>query len=84
MSISTAALMRPESMLRHWKYGSTTPMAHREELDDYLRATLEPEDVYPMDYWKANKSKYPILASMAWDILSIPAMSSEVERVFSV
>ena len=58
-------------------------MAHREELDDYLRATLEPEDVYPMDYWKANKSKYPILASMAWDILSIPAMSSEVERVFS-
>ena len=84
MSISTAALMRPESMLRHWKYGSTTPMAHREELDDYLRATLEPEDVYPMDYWKANKSKYPILASIAWNILSIPAMSSEVERVFSV
>ena len=64
MSISTAALMHPESMLRHWKYGSTARMSHRDELDDYLCATLELEDVYPMDYWKANKSKYPILALM--------------------
>jgi len=83
MSISTTALMHPESMLRHWKYGSIIPTPHRDELDYYLRAALEPEDVYPIDYWKANKLKYPILASMAWDILSIPAMTSEVERVFS-
>ena len=30
-----------------------------------------------------HQTDYPILARMAFDIFSIPAMSSEVERVFS-
>ena len=58
-------------------------MPYREELDEYLHAPLEAEDVSPIDYWKVNRSKYPTLAMMAWNILSIPAMSSDVERVFS-
>ena len=82
VSISSA-LMHSESTFRNWKYGPIAPVPHPEELDKYSRALLEAEDVAPIDYWKANKAKYPILASMAWDILSIPAMSSEVERVFS-
>lgn len=80
---TSAALMHPESTLRKWKYGPVAPVTHGEELDDYLHRPLEAQDVAPIDYWKANKAKYPILALMAWDILSIPAMSSEVERVFS-
>src|SRR5213078_2510358 len=66
-SISTTALMHSESMLRHGKYGSTSPTPHRDELDYYLHAALEPEDVYPMDYWKANKLKYLNLASIVWN-----------------
>src|SRR4030095_16349376 len=37
----------------------------------------------PRTYWIVNESRFPILTTMARDILSIPAMSSEVERVFS-
>jgi hypothetical protein len=36
-----------------------------------------------MEYWKARESEWPHLAKMAYDFLSIPAMSSECERVFS-
>jgi hypothetical protein len=54
-----------------------------EELDNYLRSESEGEFVAPIEYWRMNEYKYPVLASMAWDILSVPAMSAEVERVFS-
>jgi hypothetical protein len=36
-----------------------------------------------IDYWKARESEWPHLSAMAFDFLSIPAMSSECERVFS-
>ena len=33
--------------------------------------------------WWGNQTDYPELRQMAYDFLSIPAMSSETERVFS-
>jgi hAT family C-terminal dimerisation region len=38
-----------------------------------------------LDWWleEAQRTKYPRLSQMAIDILSIPAMSAEPERVFS-
>jgi hypothetical protein len=36
-----------------------------------------------MDYWKAREREWPQLTAMAFDFLSIPAMSAECERVFS-
>ena len=33
--------------------------------------------------WWGNQTDYPELRRMAFDFLSIPAMSSETERVFS-
>ena len=36
-----------------------------------------------IEYWKARESKWPHLAKMAYDFLSIPAISSEYKRVFS-
>ncbi|PMD63040.1 uncharacterized protein K444DRAFT_718325 [Hyaloscypha bicolor E] len=36
-----------------------------------------------MEYWKVRESEWPYLAKMAYDFLSIPAISSECERVFS-
>ena len=36
-----------------------------------------------MEYWKARESKWPHLARIAYDFLSILAMCSERERVFS-
>jgi hAT family C-terminal dimerisation region len=36
-----------------------------------------------MEYWRLREAQWPQLAAMAFDFLSIPAMSSECERVFS-
>lgn len=42
-------------------------------------------DVEPLAWWmeKTQQTSYPNLSKMALDILSIPAMSAEPERVFS-
>jgi hypothetical protein len=37
----------------------------------------------PIKYWVALRHKYPTLSRFAIDILSIPAASSECERMFS-
>jgi hypothetical protein len=44
---------------------------------------LEDEDVSPQQWWVTNQYKFHVLSAMARDFLSIPAMSAEVERVFS-
>jgi hypothetical protein len=36
-----------------------------------------------MEYWKSREAQWPCLAQMAYDFLSILAMSSKCERVFS-
>lgn len=58
----------------------TTP---QDEFDAYLNGspTALPEDANLFKWWANSGS--PQLTQMAFDILSIPAMSSETERVFS-
>jgi hAT family C-terminal dimerisation region len=36
-----------------------------------------------LDYWRRNSTRWPHLSKLAFDSLSIPAMSSECERCFS-
>jgi hypothetical protein len=36
-----------------------------------------------LTWWKDNSWKYPLLAKLAMNLLSAPAMSTEIERVFS-
>ena len=36
-----------------------------------------------LQWWRDHERDYPVLSKMAFDILSIPGMSAEVERVFS-
>jgi hypothetical protein len=38
----------------------------------------------PISYWVENRRRWPRLARMALDIFSIPAMSSDPERIFSL
>ena len=55
--------------------------------DEYHRyCQLDPEDIEwssPLAWWQIHEKAFPRLAQMARDILSIPAMSAEVERLFS-
>ena len=37
----------------------------------------------PFSFWIENQEKYPAIASVAFDILTIPGSSAAVERVFS-
>lgn len=41
------------------------------------------DDADPFDYWIAHQATYPLLSSVAVDILVIPGSSAPVERVFS-
>ena len=34
-------------------------------------------------WWRKHEAEYSVLLMIAFDILSIPGMSAEVERVFS-
>jgi hypothetical protein len=54
--------------------------------DEFERySNQEPIDLrLPLEWWRTiGSNEYPHLAQMAFDILSIPAMSDEPERVFS-
>ena len=57
-----------------------------DELEQYLsEPSLIQNDRTALDWWldSEQRSRLPFLSKMAIDIFSIPAMSSEPERVFS-
>ena len=56
----------------------------KDEFDIYLNGPLlaVPTDFNPIQWW-ANNTSSPQMMNMAFDMLSIPAMSAETERVFS-
>lgn len=41
------------------------------------------EKVDPIVFWISHEQKYPLLSSVAVDILTVPASSASIERVFS-
>jgi hypothetical protein len=48
------------------------------------RHTVLNNEKSPIPYWIANRLRWPQLAQLALDIYSIPVMSDEPERVFSI
>ncbi|CAF4699778.1 unnamed protein product, partial [Rotaria sp. Silwood2] len=56
------------------------------ELENYFASTLvmegdEKDDI--ISFWKQHKQSFPLIASIARDILAIPASNTSVERQFS-
>ena len=49
----------------------------------YCKADRINECKSPLQYWIQQESMHPQLSRFAFDMLSIPAMSTECERVFS-
>jgi hypothetical protein len=64
-----------------------TPIVEEQE-DEYdswtSREPPNPAVSNPISYWIENRRRWPRLARMALDIFSIPAMSSDPERIFSL
>ena len=55
-------------------------------VDEYEEYCHVKPDVHPVNiirWWQDHVAEYPRLSWMALNILAIPAMSAEVERVFS-
>ena len=57
-------------------------MSLQDEMELFLSLPIIDND-NPREWWIQHQKDYPQLSIMALDILSIPAMSSEIERVFS-
>ncbi|EKG08897.1 HAT domain-containing protein, partial [Macrophomina phaseolina MS6] len=54
------------------------------ELDSYMEIGVTNSKIKdPLNWWLTKGGKWPILQRMAMNLFSIPAMSSECERVFS-
>src|SRR5271156_3299630 len=59
---------------------------HLNKYKQYLTEKVEDPSDNPdaiMRYWEVNSKRWPNLSRLAFDALSIPAMSAECERVFS-
>jgi len=52
-------------------------------LREYLVGELAQPWEDPREWWLAQERRFPVLTKLAFDVLSILAMSSEPERVFS-
>ena len=65
---------------------NTTQMSKEEQqLNQYIecRVSKEEKKIDPFEYWLTKKKKYPDLSRIACEILTNPASTALVERVFS-
>lgn len=53
------------------------------ELEKYASCFQMDEDEDPIAFWHENAIMYPLLSNVAFDLLSTPASTAPVERVFS-
>jgi hypothetical protein len=77
-----SAQTRPNYLIDDDFYDKPEDLLLKHEITEYFSMPLLPvED--PLEWWRQHQTSLPKLARMAFDILSIPATSCEVERVFS-
>jgi hypothetical protein len=57
---------------------------HQAPVNEYRKYLENPAEKcdHPLIWWKNRYSAWPSLAAMAVDVLSIPLMSAECEKVF--
>ena len=63
---------------------ATVATQEYDEVEKYLDSPCEPIITNPLTFWRDNKNKYQKLAIVAQKVLSIPASSAPVERLFSI
>ena len=80
-----------------WRARQTSPdLPEDDDYEQYIKtdhfSNQRPRDAHPPSqiksvdlcaFWARYEACYPSLARMAFDMLSIPAMSAECERVFN-
>ncbi|OBS16461.1 hypothetical protein FPOA_12113 [Fusarium poae] len=83
-SLSVLRKTTEASVFKQWiksRTAKTTVMGS--ELERYLR--LEPQETEdPIEWWMAHQGQFPMISQLALDILAIPAMATDCERLFSL
>ena len=74
-----------KNSFQKWAQQKKGSSLDQDEYAKYLLALVVPEVTDPRSWWlePTQRKSYPNLSIMALDILSIPAMSAEPERLFS-
>ena len=81
----TATETRTNVFLKRIYKKSAEKRAKKDELECYLDIGIEDiEDGNLLSYWRNNSQRWPTLALMARDYLTIPSTSAASERSFSV
>jgi len=62
---------------------ATQPVTAVDELEQFLNEPLVYGNINIITWWRGQRDRLPMLTRMAMDTFSIPAMSSEPERIFS-
>jgi len=66
-----------------YKFIKKRKLNQEDELDTYFRTPEENTDCDPIEWWQKNKTVFPSLYKIAFDILCIPAISVPSEQIFS-
>jgi hypothetical protein len=84
LTSSESTTVQPKYSLKDFKRAHQQVQIFEDEYAHYCAQDCALE-VIPLVWWleQAQQKKYPNLSRMAIDVLSIPAMSAEPERVFS-
>lgn len=53
-------------------------------LAEYKHSISKLEEVNPLDFWRVNSSRWPLLAKLAQRVLGVQATSAQCERMFSI
>ena len=72
-----------EKLKEGMKKKSVNPPGHA-EIERYFDTVENLREVVdPITYWKNQSQDYPLLSTIAIDVLTVPASSAAIERVFS-
>jgi hypothetical protein len=82
-TVTTAITPTPRNAYQAWTNSKLAPVDCVDKYSRYLTDPTLPHIVDALPWWVQQQGQYPALGTMAIDILSIPGMSDEPERVFS-
>lgn len=82
-TLPSVTINTPSTTLSSWRQRHIPVQPIEDELEEFTSTKSIISVENPREWWAQNQKDYPRLSQMALDILAIPAMSAEVERVFS-
>ena len=84
ISTSTTIIDNIDYSSNNSLYKDNSKLIDKEEIDSYLEEEVISKDISIIDYYNANKDRFPILYNIARDYLAILASSNPSKSTFSI